>query len=71
MNEQPLKTSGADVLFSRKKTQKNLSGGWHPLPPPLVCPRVKSLGEGRVKEVEEKRFSSFLTPNEDLSHTVL
>ena len=30
MNEQLLKTSGADVLSSRKKTQKN-----------LLCPRVK------------------------------
>ena len=27
MNEQLLKTSGADVLSSRKKTQKNLMGG--------------------------------------------
>ena len=71
MNEQPLKTSGADVLFSRKKTQKNLGGAGIQLSPPLVRPRVKSPGEGRVKEVEEKRFSSLLTPNEDLSHTVL
>ena len=54
-----------------KKLRKTLAGGGIQLPPPLVRPRVKSLGEGRVKEVEEKRFSSFLTPNEDLSHTVL
>ena len=38
MNEQLLKTSGADVLSSgeKKKTQKNLLGGdpTHPPPPP-------------------------------------
>ena len=43
MNEQLLKTSGADVLSSRKKTQKNLGwgagGGGHP--PPRVLPRVE------------------------------
>ena len=42
-----------------------------PLAPPLVRPRVKSPGEGRGGEVEEKMFSSLLTPYEDLSHTVL
>ena len=30
MNEQLLKTSGADVLSSRKKHRKTL-GAWHPL----------------------------------------
>ena len=31
MNEQPVKTSGADVLSSRKKTEKNrMGGGIHP-----------------------------------------
>ena len=33
MNEQPLKTSGADVLSSRKKLRKTLwegGGWWHP-----------------------------------------
>ena len=37
MNEQLLKTSGTDVLSSRKKFQKNLRGGWHP--PPLLYVR--------------------------------
>ena len=44
MNEQLLKTSGTDVLSSRKKTQKNLMGGGgagvHPLL--LIRPRVKT-----------------------------
>ena len=72
MNNQLLKTSGADVLSSRKKTQKNLRGvASNPPPPLLVRPRVKSPGEGRGGEVEEKMFSSLLTPYEDLSHTVL
>ena len=33
MNEQLLKTSGADVLSSRRKLRKTLAGpaGWHPL----------------------------------------
>ena len=55
MNKQPLKTSGANVLSSRKKTQKNLRGGVIQLSPPLVRPRVKSLGEGRGGKVEEKK----------------
>ena len=33
MNKQPLKTSGADVLSSWKRTQKNLRGRWQPPPP--------------------------------------
>ena len=44
MNEQPLKTLGTDVLFSRRKIRKTL-WGWHPpLPPPPdpLVPRVKS-----------------------------
>ena len=42
MNEQLLKTSGADVLSSRKKFKKTLRGEWHPPPPPplLVRPIV-------------------------------
>ena len=40
MKEQLLKTSGADVLSSRKKLRKTLGGGWNP--PPLVRPRVNS-----------------------------
>ena len=36
MNEQLLKTSGADVLSSRRKLRKTLWGGIHP-PPPLPC----------------------------------
>ena len=55
-----------------KKTLKNLRGvASNSPPPPLVRPRVKSPGEGRGGEVEEKIFSSLLTPYEDLSHTVL
>ena len=39
MNEQLLKTSGADVLSSgKKKTQKNLLGGIHPTHPPPPTP---------------------------------
>ena len=41
MNEMLLKTSGADVLFSRKKLRKTLWDGT-PFPPPLVRPRVNS-----------------------------
>ena len=50
MNEQLLKTSGADVLSSRKKTQKNLPGGLVDATPPpphsptlyVVRPRVNT-----------------------------
>ena len=41
MKEHLLKTSGADVLSSRKKLRKTLGGWWNP-PPPLVRPRVNS-----------------------------
>jgi len=44
MNKQLLKTSGANVLTSRKKTQKNLMGGdihYPPTPTHIVRPRVK------------------------------
>ena len=45
INEQVLKTSGFDVLSSRKKTPKNLRGGQlappPPSPPALIHPRVK------------------------------
>ena len=42
MNEQLLKTSGANVLSSRKKTRKNLEGGRGGLHPrPRVLPRVE------------------------------
>ena len=44
-----------------KKLRKTLAGGGIQLSPPLVRPRVKSLGEGRVKEVEEKKV--LLSPN--------
>ena len=37
MNEQLLKTSGTDVLSSRKKLKKTLEGG---TPPPPERPRV-------------------------------
>ena len=43
INEQLLKTSGFDVLSSRKKNSKNLRGGGGQLSPPLalIRPRVK------------------------------
>ena len=41
MNEQLLRTSSADVLSSRKQTEKNLRRVAPP-PPPLVRPRVES-----------------------------
>ena len=34
MNEQLLKMSETDVLFSWEKTQKNLMAGWNALPTP-------------------------------------
>ena len=41
MNEQLLKTSGADVLSSRRKLRKTLRGGIPTPPPPyLVRPRL-------------------------------
>ena len=40
MNKQLLKTSGADVLSSRRKLRKTL-GGWHPPPPPPLVPRLR------------------------------
>ena len=43
MKEQLLKTSGADVLSSRKKTQTNLGGEWHPPPLPPLYVRGLSL----------------------------
>ena len=43
MKEHLLKTSGADVLSSRKKLRKTLGGWWNQFPhPPLVRPRVNS-----------------------------
>ena len=44
INKQLQKTSGADVLLSRKKIRKTLGGGLAAAPPPPlvhVCPRVK------------------------------
>ena len=42
INEQPLKTSGFDVLSSRKKLQTTLEGWGKLAPPPaLIRPRVK------------------------------
>ena len=50
MNEQLLKTSGADVLSSRGKLRKTLAGmAPPPLPPPphaIVCPRVNIMKLG-------------------------
>ena len=56
MNEQLLKTSGADVLSSgKKKTQKNLLGGdpTPPTPPPFYVRglrRMQSSKQGMWKE---------------------
>ena len=52
MNEQPVKTSGADVLSSWKKTQKNLGGGGGLASTPLVLSRVKT------KDYIERRVTS-------------
>ena len=59
MNEQLLKTSGADVSSSRKKTQKNLGGGgagWRPSP--LVLPRVEIKYE-KHKGCEQQKGQFF------------
>ena len=49
MNEQPLKTLGTDVLFSRRKIRKTL-WGWHPpLPPPRPpCTEGKIMNRGHT-----------------------
>ena len=61
MNEQLLKTSGADVLSSRIKTQKNLEGGggggWHP--PPRILPRVEIKYE-KHKGCEQKNGPKYI-----------
>ena len=49
INEQLLKTSGADVFQSRKKTQKNLRGRWQPLPLPQHPPPPPCMSEGLKK----------------------
>ena len=51
MNEQLLKTSGADVLSSRKKLWKTLLGGGNPapLPPLFVRPRVIKVNRNVYK----------------------
>ena len=41
MNEQLLKTSGADVLSSKIKTLEGVA--FNPTPPPIVRPMVKLL----------------------------
>ena len=43
MNEQVLKTSGADVLSSRRKLTKYFGGGGGTHPYPLVRPRVNTI----------------------------
>ena len=51
MNKQLLKTSGADVLSSRKKTQNNLmggGGGGGGMPP--VRPRVNKQNKKHLRE---------------------
>ena len=58
MNEQLLKTSGADVSSSRKKTQKNLGGGAGWRPSPLVLPRVEIKYE-KHKGCEQKNGQFF------------
>ena len=50
MNEQLLKTSGTDVLFSRKKLRKTL---WE-VDAPLVRPRVKT----QLKRTETRTVHS-------------
>ena len=50
MNERLLKTSGTDVLSSRKKNSEKTYGGWHsPPPPPLVRSMVNSGQKLQVK----------------------
>ena len=51
INEQLLKTSGADVLSSRKKNQKNLRGAVATTRPPLVRPRVKKNWTSQLSTV--------------------
>ena len=53
MNKKLLKTSGADVLSSRKKLRKTLWGGKQPPPPPPPC-----TSEGEVI-VKVKNFSIY------------
>ena len=52
MNEQLMKTSGADVLSSRKKTQKNLmrGGGGGDIPPPPLYVRGLSCAVAASKK---------------------
>ena len=67
MKEQLLKTSGADVLSSGKKTQKNLREGWHPFTPPppppthppLVLLRVNL--HGLVHDMKHRKHFYWLT----------
>ena len=53
MNEQPLKTSRADVLSTRKKLGKTLWGVASTPPPPLPC-----TSEGKIMN---RRHTSLLT----------
>ena len=50
MNEQLMKTSGADVLSSGKKTQKSLMGGGGDIPPPPLYVRGLSCAVAASKK---------------------
>ena len=51
MNEQLLKTSGADVLSSSEKTQKNLPVGLvDATPPPQLPHLVRCTSEGKYND---------------------
>ena len=62
MKEQLLRTSGSDVLSSRKQTEKNLRV-WLPPPPLRVRPRVKSTcSKNALEKVCTVLISSCGTP---------
>ena len=62
MNEQVLQTSGADVLSSRKKTQKNPT----PTPNPLVRPRVQSQDLVSTNfDIKDILFGHFCSDDDD------
>ena len=68
MNEQLLKTSGADVLSSgkKKKTQKNLLGGIHPTPPPPTPPPLYVRGLRRMQSSKQGMWKEYYLSREDI-----
>ena len=62
MNEQILKTSDADVLSSKKKLRKTLSGGGIHPPPPLLYVRGLMLQIGRFMLIPFKVLLTILRP---------